>query len=200
MPNAFIPRATVHDWSESIGDAPQEHQAALTRLLKDQRRLTRFIEENAENLEGWTAGVATYLTGVIVRMFDLAGGRMRSATWAQIRDAEARINASIGDLLPLDETLPERARKVSRAQPHILDEALMALFHRFTEERDEEAEPEPGELDPVEAVKTYLMLWVVTEVLDGNWKPNSKFEGQSDYEYVHIEPTDRSGDDASDAG
>ena len=171
MPNAFIPRDQVHAWSEAIGENPEEHQTALTRLLKDQRRLTRFIEENAENLEGWTAGVATYLTGVIVRMFDLAGGRLRSATWAQIREAEARVGASVAGLMPLDETLPERAHTGDRAQPHILDEALMALFHRFTKERDEDAEAQPGELNVQEAVKTYLMLAVVTEVLDANWKP-----------------------------
>ena len=33
MPNAFIPRDTVHEWSESIGNNPQEHQAALSRLF-----------------------------------------------------------------------------------------------------------------------------------------------------------------------
>ena len=188
MSNAFIPRSQVHAWSEAIGDDPQAHQAALNRLLKDQRRLTRFIEENAENLEGWSAGVATYLTGVIVRMFDLAGGRMRSATWAQIREAEARVNALIPEFMPLDETLPERAHTGKRAQPHILDEALMALFHRFTLERDEDEEPEPGELSPIEAVKTYLMLSVVTDVLDSNWRPPKGFEGETEYSYVHIEP------------
>lgn len=193
MPNAFIPREKVHAWSEAIGDNPEEHQAALTRLLKDQRRLTRFIEENAENLDGWTAGVATYLVGVIVRMFDLAGGRLRSATWAQIREAEAKVGAAVGSLMPLDETLPERAHTGDRAQPHILDEALMALFHRFTKEDREE---EDGELDPTEAVKTYLMLWVITEVLDANWKPAKSFEGLDSYEYVHIEPKERDEDDA----
>ena len=197
MPNAFIPRDQVHAWSEAIGDNPEEHQAALTRLLKNQRRLTRFIEENAENLDGWTAGVSTYLTGVIVRIFDLAGGRLRSATWAQIREAEAKVGAAVGGLMPLDETMPERARNGDRAQPHVLDEALMALFHRFTKEDREE---EDGELDPTEAVKTYLMLWVVTEVLDANWKPGNGFEGESDYTYVHIEPKDRDaeGGDESD--
>jgi hypothetical protein len=185
MSNPFIPRAQVHAWSEAIGDEPEKHQAALTRLLKDQRRLTRFIEENAENLEGVTAGVSVYLTGVIVRMFDLAGGRLRSATWAQIREAEAKVNASIPDLMPLDATLPERARNGNRAQAHILDEALMALFDRDADDEEE------AQLEPLEAVKTYFMLSVVTEVLDANWRPPKGFAGEDTYEYVHIEPKKR---------
>ena len=32
------------------------------------------------------------------------------------------------------------------------------------------------------------MLWVVTEVLDVNWRPAKGFEGESEYSYVHIEP------------
>lgn len=182
MPNAFIPRDQVHAWSEAIGEQHQDHQAALTRLLKDQRRLTRFIEENAENLEPVTSGVTVYLTGVIVRMFDLAGGRLRSATWAQIREAEAKVNAAIPSLLPLDESVAKRIRRIDgRAQPHILDEALMALF-------DRESSEDEADLDPVEAVKTFFLLWVVTEVLDSNWKAPKSFTGEASYTYVHIEP------------
>lgn len=184
MPNALIPRPTVHDWSESIGEAPQDHQTALTRLLRDQRRLTRFIEENAENMHPSTAGVSIYLTGVIVRMFDLAGGRLKSATWAQIREAEAKVNGSLAALMPFDEGFAERARGVHRSQAHILDEAIYALFQR---DRDAEEDDE-ADLDTMETIKVYLMLWVVTEVLDMNWKPAKAFEGLSDYEYVHIEP------------
>lgn len=180
MPNAFIPRDQVHAWSENIGDEPEKHQAALTRLLKDQRRLTRFIEQNAAELGPMSGGVSVYLMGVIVRMFDLAGGRLKSATWAQIREAEKRVHGQIESLLPLDETLPERARNGNRAQPHILDEALRALFDRDAEDEDE------ADLDPAESIKTYLLLWVATEVLDQNWKPPKDFSGLDAYEYVHI--------------
>lgn len=186
MPNALIPRPTVHDWSETIGADPQAHQTALTRLLKDQRRLTRFIEENAENMHPATAGVSVYLTGVIVRMFDLAGGRIRNATWAQIREAEAKVNGAIADLLPLDDTFPERARTAGRAQAHILDEAIYALFER---DRDtEEDEENEADLDTLETIKVYLLLWVVTEVLDANWRPAKDFEGEAEYAHMHIEP------------
>jgi len=182
MPNAYIPRHQVHTWSESMSEDAAAHQASLTRLLKEQRRLSRFIEENAESMQPATAGVSQYMTGVVVRMFDLAGGRLRAATWAQVREAAARVQTEIGGLLPLDEGFPERARGVSwRAQPHILDEALMALFER--EQEDDEAN-----LDMAECLKVYLMMWVACEVLDGNWKPGKNFQGESDYTYVHIEP------------
>ena len=91
MANAFIPRDIIHEWSDAIGEDPAGHQATLTRLLKSQRRLTKFIEENQADMEPATAGVTLYLIGVLVRLFDLAGGQLRSATWAQLRDASSKI-------------------------------------------------------------------------------------------------------------
>src|SRR5690606_5149613 len=79
MPNPYIPRDQVHAWSDAIGDNPET--ASLQRLLKQQRRLARWIEENAANLDAQSAGAALYLVGVVARIFDLAGGRLRSATW-----------------------------------------------------------------------------------------------------------------------
>src|SRR5688572_27769879 len=81
MPNPFIPRPTVHEWSERIGDDPLQHQASLSRLLKEQRRLSKFIDENRASMQPATAGVALYLVGVVIRMYELAGGRMKTATW-----------------------------------------------------------------------------------------------------------------------
>lgn len=194
MPNPYIPRDQVHAWSDAIGENPDT--AALQRLLKQQRRLARWIEENASNLDPNSAGAALYLVGVVVRLFDLAGGRLRSATWEQVRAAEQRVGAAVDQLLPLDEALPERARAIEwRAQPHILDEALMSLF-----ERDQEEDEEP--LDLEESFKIYLMMWVATEVLDQNWQPPRSFQGETEYRYVHIEPTRRdtaSGDEEAEA-
>lgn len=185
MPNPYMPRPTVHEWSEQIGDDPRAHQAALSRLMKEQRRLAKFIEENRASMEGGTAGIATYLVGVVARMFDLAGGRLKAATWEQVREAEARIAAAVPDLLPIDDTFPERVRQVGwRAQPHVLDEALMALFMR------PKKEDEPDLADP-EKAKTFFLLWVATEVLDANWRPPAGFEGESDYAYVHIVPEEK---------
>ena len=57
----------------------------------------------------------------------------------------------------------------------------MALFD--TEVAEGEDEP-----DPTELLKIYLLMWVATEVLDGNWRPAKAFAGESEYAYVHIEP------------
>lgn len=181
MPNPYLPRQQVHEWSDAIGNDPEN--PALQRLLKQQRRLSRWIEENAENLSGPTAGVALYLVGVVARIFDLAGGRLKAATWEQVREAEKRVLAAVDELLPLDDSLPERARAISwRAQPHILDEALMALFERPKQLEEEQ------ELDLGETLKVYLIMWVATEVLDQNWQPPKGFQGETEYRYVHIEP------------
>ena len=184
MPNTYIDRDTVHAWSEAIGEQTPVHQSALQRLLKQQRRLTRFVEENHENMSGPTAGVSVYLFGVLARMFDLAGGRLKNATWGQIRDAEARVGSVVADLLPADDGFAERVRKVDwRAQPHMLDEALMALFDA-PKQTDQEID-----LPHEEAVKVFLLMWVATEVLDANWKPPKSFEGASEYTYKHIDPS-----------
>ena len=183
MANAYIPRDQVHAWSEDIGDHQDEHQAALQRLLKDQKRLVKFIQENAGDLEMSSGGVGVYLLGVVARMFDLAGGRLKSATWAQVRDAESRIGAVAGDLLPLDDGFAGRVRLVEwRAQPHILDEALMALF-----ETDPSDDDEQEDLSPAESAKVFFLLWACTEVLDANWKPRGGWSGLDSYEYVHVE-------------
>ncbi|MFT7518067.1 MAG: hypothetical protein ACI9MC_000191 [Kiritimatiellia bacterium] len=187
MPNQYLPRPIVHDWSEDIGKNTEAHQAALSRLLKDQRRLTRWLEENAENMEGGTGGVAAYLFGVVARMFDLAGGRMRKATWEQVRQAERSIGGAAGSLLPFDASFPDRVRKIEwRAQPHILDEALMSLFEREPTEEEED-------LDTTEAGKIFFLLWVATEVIDQNWTPAKDTELLETYEYLHIEPMKKEG-------
>ncbi len=190
MANAHIPRAQVHEWSERIGDDPEAHQAALTRLLKGQRRISKFVEENAQSMQPQTGGVALYLIGVILRMFDLGGGRLRSATWEQVRNAEQRIGGHVGNILPLGDGFLERARSVPRAQAHILDEALLSLFMRAKADEEED-------LDEGEAFKVYCLMWVATEALDANWRPAKDFAGEVDYAYVHIEPTPRDDDQAA---
>lgn len=182
MTARYLPRDWVHETSEAIGDRALEEQAALQRLLKGQRRLTRWLEENAGNLEPATGGVAVYLFSVVARMFDMAGGRLRKATWEQVRTTERRIGQHAGALLPFDADFPSRVRTVEgRAQPHILDEALMNLFERET--REDEAD-----LSETEAGKVFFLLWVATEVLDQNWKPGSGPTLTDDAAYVHIEP------------
>ena len=195
MSKSFFPRDIVHEWSDEIGDNPEGHRVALQRLLRDQRRLAKFIQENAANLGPTTGGVGLYLWGVIARMYDMAGGRMKSPSWGQIRAAEKRISEVVPQLMPVDDAFPERLRTIDwRAQPHILDEAIMSLFDRDEEELAEEEEP----LDTVECVKLLFMIWVAIEVMDENWKPPKGFEGETTYKYVHVEPT-KASEDAQEA-
>jgi len=182
MANAHIARNAVHAWSDDIGENTQDHQAALGRLMRDQKRLGKFVAENAASMNQGTGGISTYMITVVTRIFDLAGGRLKGATWAQVRAAEAKVMEAVPELLPLDEGLPARARSISwRAQPHILDEALMALFETDTGDSEQE-------VDQAELLKIYLLMWVGTEVLDQNWRPPKNFDGSTEYEYVHIEP------------
>lgn len=180
MPNAYLPRPQVHAWSEEIGNNTAEHNAALARLLRGQRRLVRWVVENAEHLDGPTVGVTQYLVSVIARMFDLAGGRLKSATWEQVREAEARVLGAASELLPFDDGFADRVRTVSwRAQPHVLDEALYSLFERAPEEGE-------ADLDTVKAGKVFLLMWVATEVLDRNWTPPAEAELTDSAEFVAI--------------
>ena len=92
-------------------------------------------------------------------------------------------------LLPLDDDLLERFHNLpNRAQAHILDEAAMALFVAERSETEQD-------LNTVEAFKVLVVCWVVTEVLDANWRPASDFEGEETYTYVHIEPSTNEADE-----
>lgn len=190
MPNPFIPREQIHAWSEDIGQRQGEHEAALNRLLKQHRRVSRFVEENQDEMGPGGAGISLYLISVILRMYDLAGGRMKGVTWRQLRAASARVGEVAGDVLPRDEDFADRVRGVSwRAQPHILDEAILALFER------DRSDDEAAQVADEEAVKIFFLMWVVNEVMDANWTPPSSFVGEESYRYVHIEPPTPSGED-----
>ena len=177
--NRIISREIVHELSDAIGADPGVHQAAMGRLLKEQRRLSKFIEENRESMAGPTGGIGVYLLGVIARIFDRVGGRVRSATWAQVREAEARVGKAAAEVLPFDDGFAERVRAYDRPQPHILDEAYFALFERDSQEGEEK-------VDPAETVKLYFLLWVAVDVLDQNWKPPRGYAGEASYTYVEI--------------
>lgn len=179
MPNELIPRAQVHAWSEDIGANQEAHSTAITRLIRDQRRLTKFVEENAESLGQMTGGIAIYLIGVVLRMFDLAGGRLRSVTWDDVRAAEKKVQGLVDQLLPVDDGLAARARAIPRAQAHVLDEALYALFERPPAEGEER-------VNDAEALKIYLLMWVATEALAANWAPPKSFRGEAEYTFTAV--------------
>lgn len=185
MPNPFLPRDQVHTWSEHIGNHNQDHQAALQRLVRSQNRLVQFIRQNAKSLQAASGGFGVYLMSVIARMLDLAGGKLKSATWAQVREAERLVGEVASDLLPIDDAFAERVRKVPwRAQPHILDEALFSLLER------EPSADEEVKLSKDERVKVFFLAWVCTEVLDRNWTPPAGFTGETSYTFQPIDPSE----------
>ena len=111
MPNTPISRETVHSLAEACSDQGELFQPVAARLIKHQRRLSRFFEQNVA-----------------------------------------------------EDSFHERAKAVEwRAQPHLLDEILWALY-----ERDDKSEGEV-DLEPEKAALVYLMLWAAIEALDANW-------------------------------
>ena len=164
MPNPAITRDDVHRLAEACSDAGADFQRVATRLLKEQRRLTRFFEQNVGALGGQSGEVALYMYAVILRIFEQYGGRMRKVSGSEINKASERVNGAAPGLLPFDEGFPARVRELEwRAQPHILDEALWALFERDEKEEGEvDVEHEQGAL-------LFLLLWVATEALDHSW-------------------------------
>jgi hypothetical protein len=182
MANRLIPREQVHAWSENIAKELMIHQPSIQRLLKSQRRLTRFIEENQESMKPRTVNLSVYMCGVIIRMFDLAGGTLRGATWEEVRAAQQKVAGWLDQLLPFDEGFVDRFHAIEgRAQAHLLDEAAMAMLQREPGEGEEEVER-------AEALKILLLCCVITEVLDANWRPPADFVGEESYTYHHIEP------------
>jgi hypothetical protein len=139
-------------------------QAAARRLLDEQGKLTRFFKANLPEMDDQAGEVSLYLLSVIIRIFQECGGRLGRVGPAEIDAATKKIQAAAKSLLPAGEDFPARVREVAdRAQPHILDEALEALFER--------AERKEGEVDLAhpQAGLVFLMLWAAVEALELAW-------------------------------
>ncbi len=167
MPNAAIPRDRVHELAEACSDEGPGFQSRAARLIKEQRRLTRFFEENMAPMGPLPGQVALYMLTVVMRIFEQSGGRMRKVAGRDIDEAVARVQAVTDSLLPADKGVPERARTIEwRAQPHILDEVLWALYERDPKEK-KEGEVDIGDTD---SLMVFMMLWSAVEALDANWE------------------------------
>ena len=165
------------------------------RLVKEQRRLSRFIEQSFATLDAkqelrFVVGqVSVYMLSVSLRVFEQVGGRMRKVTSDDISAATARIQAVADQLLPADGGFAARARAVEwRAQPNLLDEILWALFDRaenlFLELLDTGAysqQKQEGEMDlPTDiSALVYMILWASVEALDANWTPPKGWSPES---------------------
>lgn len=173
MANPHLSREDVHRWSEEASDAGELFRGTATRLLREQKRLLNFYNANLPAMDPATGQVSVYLLSVVVRIFEQAGGRLRKVSGKQIDAAAAKIQGHVDAVAPFDEGFPERVRQIEdRAQPHILDEALWALFERDEKTKEEEVDVEPGQAGLI-----FLMLWLATEALDEAWTPPKGFEG-----------------------
>lgn len=162
--NPQIPRTHVHSLSEECANQAASFGSTARRLLDDQARLVRFFRANLPAMDGQSGEVSLYLLAVILRIFDRCGGRMGRVGAGEIEAATRRLLAD-KSVLPFDHDFPSRVRAVTgRAQPHILDEALHALFER-EERREQEVE-----VDPEQAGRIFLLLWAATEALDAAWR------------------------------
>lgn len=173
MSNPAISRAQVHDLAEACSDAGDAFQPTAMRLVKEQRRVSRFIEQNMEPLGPLAGQVALYMLTVCLRVFEKVGGRMNKVSGKELDQATARVNAVAEQLMPADESFHIRAKAVEwRAQPHLLDEILWALY-----ERDEEDKAEgEADLDPELSAMIYLLLWAAVEAIDAKWRAPASWD------------------------
>jgi hypothetical protein len=162
--NPSIPRAHVTRLSEACAEDGLAFQPAARRILEDQARLVKFFRSNLPAMDDQSGEVSLYLFTVIVRIFQQCGGKLPRVGASEIDAATRKVGAIAAGLFPADDAFSARARAVEgRAQPHILDEALHALFDR------EEKKEEEVLIEPEQAARVYLMLWAATEALDAAW-------------------------------
>lgn len=166
MSNQPISRERVHELAEACSANPEGFQITATRLLKEQRRISSFLEENGQEL-GFVAGqVAMYMLSVSMRVFEGVGGRMKKVNSDDIAAAQRKVRAALPALAPFDADFGARAKQwMDRAQPHLLDEVLWALY-----ERPDQSEVE-APLDHKQSALIYIVLWVAIEALDSKWSP-----------------------------
>lgn len=175
MSNPAIPRDEVHRLAEICGNDPAGHSPTAFRLLKEQRPLSRFIEQNAAAIGAVPAQVALYMLTVTIRVFEQVGGRMSKVSGETLDRAAARVHGHMDEVLPPDKSLAERARAVAdRAQPHLLDEILWALYER----EDSEKKEGESDLDPQQSALVYFLLWTAVEALDASWRAPASLGAQ----------------------
>ncbi|MBL8618458.1 MAG: hypothetical protein JNM72_22780 [Deltaproteobacteria bacterium] len=166
MSNQPISRERVHELSEACSADPEGFQITATRLLKEQRRISSFIEENGKELGFVSGQVAMYMLSVSMRVFEGVGGRMKKVNSEDLAAAQRKIRGALPALAPFDADFGARANNwMDRAQPHLLDEVLWALY-----ERPEQTELE-APLDHKQSAMIYLVLWAAIEALDSKWIP-----------------------------
>ncbi|MEC8277494.1 MAG: hypothetical protein VX026_07260 [Myxococcota bacterium] len=166
MSNPTISRDIVHSLSEACGNDPDAFQAIANRISKEQRRLFRHVEGEFAEKDPVSGQVALYMMSVCVRVIEQQSGRLTKVNQDSIKAATKSVRSQLSSILPIDDDFAERAKSVSRAQPHLLDEVLWALYER--EETD--MLPEEAQIDPKKSAMIYIMLWIAVEALNSHWK------------------------------
>jgi|GEM_PF-863289 len=166
MANLPIPRQDVHNLAEGCAGDPESFQRIASRLLREQKSVAKFLSDNFNTIGPENGQIATYMAAVSLRIFQELGGRMRKIPRREIDSAAMRVHEVVDDILPADSGVPDRVRAIEwRAQPHLLDEILWALFEKKAEDEEEiEIEPNVGTM-------IFLTLWPLVEAMDATWRP-----------------------------
>ena len=167
----LIPRARIRAWVDDIDKNKAGHKNALNLLLTRQRALSRYVSKSAGQIGAGSKRNVLFIQGVLLRIFDLAGGRLGKITSEDIADAEARVGGLVPQLLPLDDGFAERMRAIEdRRQPHMLDECVSSLFDN-------------PDLDSKQMAQLFFLAWIVVDAADRTWDPSPDFEGDPSYVY-----------------
>ena len=165
MSNPAISRDNVHNYSEACSEMGLDFQPIAARLIRSQNRLKSFIDTEFVEVDPMAGQVALYMFTVCLRVFEQAGGRLKKVNQQDIRLAQLKVQRALNDMLPINDQFSEKAKNSDRAQPHLLDEILWALYDRDEEEKKEEEAP----LTPKQSALIYIMLWTAVEALDNKW-------------------------------
>ena len=112
MPNTAINRDKVHALAEACSDQGDAFQPVATRLIKNQRRLSRFFEQNVGEMGPLASQVGLYMLSVSLRIFDQIGGRLSKVNGEDIASATAKVQAAAGELFPADDSFHEQAKAI----------------------------------------------------------------------------------------
>ena len=119
MANLAINREKVHSLAETCSDEGEAFQPVATRLIKHQRRLSRFFEQNVSEMGPMASQVGLYMLSVSLRIFDQVGGRMGKVNGEDLKAATAKVQGAASEIFPVDGDFHERAKTIDwRAQPH----------------------------------------------------------------------------------
>ncbi len=144
---------------QDIADHPEAHKLPIGNLVKQYRRLGKWIKVNAEHLGAHVGVSAAYTMGVVARVLELTGHRLGPISDQEIAATGAQVMEVVPSLLPLDEGLRARLAAVPwLAQPGILDVLVEDVFQQGKEATE-------GTKPPEVLFQVFVLVWVAVEVL-----------------------------------